>query len=193
MAAHDIDNISACNCHLFHLRLVHVYSFPLRASLNHGTFRFEVTVCKRMFNVGALDRLHPAVVRAVDCAGHSDSAPSGCDYEQITRRAAGYSDLVRCSDLSDEHNKYQVIHRCRGRIKNWKVSVQRIHTESVDSQNLHRQLELSRARELKLDADLVASERERERLIELVWTSRTNQQGWKESPPLPMSSMQRPR
>jgi hypothetical protein len=27
------------------------------------------------------------------------------------------------------------------------VSAQRIHTESVDSQNLHRQLELSRARE----------------------------------------------
>src|ERR1700733_5164200 len=46
------------------------------------------------------------------------------------------------------------------------VSVRRIHTDSVNSQNLHRQLEVSRAREQKLDADLLVSEQERERLIE---------------------------
>jgi hypothetical protein len=114
-------------------------------------------------------------------------------YEQITRGAAGYSD----------HNKYQVLtdyslgyshlaaqlnaHELdlqnapmSRENQELEVSVQRIHTESVDSQNLHRQLELSRAREQKLDGDLLAFERERERLIELVSTSRRNQQGWKE-------------
>jgi hypothetical protein len=124
-------------------------------------------------------------------------------YEQITRGAAGYSDLVGCSDLSDEHNKYQVItdysldyshlaaqlsaHELdlqnspmSRENQELEVSVQHIRTESVYSQNLHRQLELSRAREQKLDADLLASEQERERLIELVSTSRRNQQGWKE-------------
>jgi hypothetical protein len=60
------------------------------------------------------------------------------------------------------------------------VSVQRIRTESVNSQNLHRQLEVSRAREQNINADLLVSERERERLIELVSTSRRNQEGWKE-------------
>jgi hypothetical protein len=44
----------ACNCDFFHLRLVHVYSFLLRASLKHGTFRCEDICSKRMFNVGAL-------------------------------------------------------------------------------------------------------------------------------------------
>jgi chromosome segregation ATPase len=124
-------------------------------------------------------------------------------YEQITRGAAGYSDLVGCSDLSDEHNKYQVLtdyslgyahlaaqlsaHELdlqnapmSRENQELEVSVQRIHTESVDSQHLHRQLERSRAREQKLDADLLASGQERERLIELVSTSRRNQQGWKE-------------
>jgi hypothetical protein len=125
-------------------------------------------------------------------------------YEQITRgAAAGYSDLVQCSDLSDEHYKYQVItdyslgyshlaaqlstHELdlqnapmQREDQDLDVSVQRIHAESVNSQNLHRQLELSRARELKLDVDLLASEQERERLIELVSTSRRNQQGWKD-------------
>jgi hypothetical protein len=122
-------------------------------------------------------------------------------YEQITRGAAGYSD----SDLSDPHNKYEVItdyslgyshlaaqlsaHGLDLRnapmpkeSQELEISVQRNHTESVDSQNLHRQLELLRAREQKLDADLLASEQERERLIELVSTldaSRRNQQGWK--------------
>ena len=60
------------------------------------------------------------------------------------------------------------------------VSVQRIRTESVNSQNLHRQPEVSRAREQNINADLLVSERERERLIELVSTSRRNQEGWKE-------------
>jgi hypothetical protein len=36
----------ARNCDPFHLRLVHVYSFLLRASLKHGTFRFE-DICGR--------------------------------------------------------------------------------------------------------------------------------------------------
>jgi chromosome segregation ATPase len=63
------------------------------------------------------------------------------------------------------------------------VSVHRIYTESIDSQSFHRRLELSRAREQKLDAYLLASEQERERLKALVSTldaSRRNQQGWKE-------------
>jgi hypothetical protein len=127
-------------------------------------------------------------------------------YKQITRGAAGYSDLVGCSDLSDEHNKFQVItdfslgyshlavqlssHELdlqnapkRRENQEPEVSVQRIHTESINSQNLRRQLDFSRAREQKLDADLLVSEQERRRLIELVSTlenSRRNQQGWKE-------------
>ena len=124
-------------------------------------------------------------------------------YEQITRGAAGYSDLVGCSDLSDEHNKYQELtdyslgySHLAAQLSAYEldlqnapmprenqeleVSVQRTHTESVNSQNLHRRLELSCTREQKLDADLLASEQERERLIELVSTSRRNQQGWKE-------------
>jgi len=32
--------LPACSCDLFHLRLVHIHSFPLRASLKYGTFRF---------------------------------------------------------------------------------------------------------------------------------------------------------
>jgi hypothetical protein len=112
-------------------------------------------------------------------------------YEQITRGAAGYSDLVGCSDLSDEHNKYQLITdyslgyshleaqlsaheldlqnaRIQRENEELDVSVQRTHTESVNSQSLHQQLEPSRAREQKLDADLFVSEQERERLIALV-------------------------
>jgi hypothetical protein len=34
----------ACNCDLFHLRLVHVHSFLLRASLRHGTFVSKIYV-----------------------------------------------------------------------------------------------------------------------------------------------------
>ena len=124
-------------------------------------------------------------------------------YEQITRSAAGYGDLVGCSDLSDEHIKYEVItdfslgyshlaaqlsaheldlenSRMSRENQELEVSVQRTHTESFDTQNLHRQLELSRAREQKLDADLLASEQEHERLVELVSNSRRNQQGWKD-------------
>ena len=124
-------------------------------------------------------------------------------YEQITRSAAGYSDLAQCGDLSYQHYEYQDITdyslgyshlaaqldaheldlqnaRMERENQDLNVSVQRIHAESVDSQNLHRQLELSRAREQKLDADLLASEQERERLVELVSTSRRNQQGWKD-------------
>jgi len=124
-------------------------------------------------------------------------------YEQIIRSAAGYSDLVGCSDLSDEHNKYQVItdyslgySHLAAQLSSYELDLQNaptsrenqeldisvllIHTESVKSQNLHRQLETSRPREQKLDVDLLASERERERLIELVSTSRRNQEGWKE-------------
>ena len=123
-------------------------------------------------------------------------------YEQITRGAAGYSD----DDLPHEHNKYEVItdyslgyshlaaqisaHELdlqnasiRMESQELEVSVQRIPTESAESQNLNRQLELLRAREQKLDADLLASQQERERLIELVSTlenSRRDQQRWKE-------------
>jgi len=139
-------------------------------------------------------------------------------YKQITRGAAGYSDLVGCSDLSDEHNNYQVItdysldyshlaaqlsaHELglqnvlmSRENQELEVSVQRIHTESVNSQNHHRQLELSRVREEKLDDDLLASEQERERLIEFVRTSCRDQQGWSEIAAIIVtrSSMKRPR
>jgi hypothetical protein len=36
----------ACNCDFFHIRLVHVHSFLLRAGLKHGTFRFKV-ICSK--------------------------------------------------------------------------------------------------------------------------------------------------
>ena len=129
-------------------------------------------------------------------------------YEQITRGTSGYSDLVWCSDLSDEHNKDQVTtdyslgyshlaaqlsaheldlrNASMGRENQESevsVSVQRIHTESANSQSLHRQLELLRAHEQKLHADLLSSEQERERLIALVSTlenSRRDLHGWKE-------------
>jgi len=124
-------------------------------------------------------------------------------YEQITRGAAGYSDPVLCSDLSDEHNKYQVItdyslgysllaaqlsaHErdlqispTRRENQELEVSVQRIHTQSVNSQNLHRQLELSRAREQKLVVDPLTSEQERERLVETLEVTRRNKQEWEQ-------------
>ena len=124
-------------------------------------------------------------------------------YEQITRGAAGYSDLVRCSDPSDEYNKFQVItdfslgySHLAAQLSAHELDlqnapmprenlepVQRIHTDSVDSRNLHQQLELLRAREQKLDAYLVASEQERERLKALISTldaSRRSHHGWKE-------------
>ena len=130
-------------------------------------------------------------------------------YEQITRGAAGCSDLVWCSDLSDEHaaNNGQILmdyslgyshlaaqlsaheldlqNAPMGK-ENQKLDVSvspRIHTESVNSRNLHRQLELLRVSEQKTYADLLASEQECERLIALVSTledSRRDMQGWKE-------------
>ena len=140
-------------------------------------------------------------------------------YEQITRSAAGYSELVCCSDLSDENNKSAITWSLKDQVisdyslgysllaaqlsaheldlrhapmrrenqeLDVSISVQRIHAESSnsqESQNLHRQLELSRAHEQKLHADLLASEQERERLIALVSTlenSRRDMHGWKE-------------
>ncbi len=130
-------------------------------------------------------------------------------YEQITRDAAGYSDLVRCSDLSDEHGKDQVItdyslgyshlaaqlsaheldlQHARMRRENQERDVAGHHiyvdSEFVTSQNnSYRHLESSSAREQKLHADLLASEQERERLSVLVSTleaSCRDRQGWEE-------------
>jgi chromosome segregation ATPase len=126
-------------------------------------------------------------------------------YEQITRGAAGYSDLARCNDLSDEHNNDQVITdwslgyshlaarlaaheldlrnaRMQRENQGREVAVQRIYTEFVNS--LDRQLEFSSAREQKLHADLHASEQDRGRLMALVSSleaSRRDQQGWEQS------------
>jgi chromosome segregation ATPase len=114
-------------------------------------------------------------------------------YEQITRVAAGYSNLVECSDLSYEHNEEQAITDCsldhsyladgRGlhdtlvqtenqerealdeQPEKYTLKVQHIYAQFVDTQNTLRQLlELSRAREHKLHADLLAAEQEHETL-----------------------------
>jgi hypothetical protein len=125
-------------------------------------------------------------------------------YEQVTRGAAGRSDLVGCSDLSYEHDKNQVITGSLGyahlviqlsehkrelqHARMWRETqeqeAQRTYTKFVDSQNcLHRQLELSRAREQNLHADLFAAEKEHEKLKALISTleaSQREQQGWEE-------------
>jgi hypothetical protein len=74
---HDIDVVSACHRVLLNFHLVLFHSFLLRASLERGTS--VLMGGERMSYLGALDRHFPSVVRAVDPAGHSDSAPFGCD------------------------------------------------------------------------------------------------------------------
>lgn len=120
-------------------------------------------------------------------------------YEQITRIAAGYSDLVESSDLSYEDNEEQTIADCSpdsshladGRdphktlvqtedqereahdeqSKKHRLNAQHIYAQLVDAQDsLRQQLELSRAREQKLDADLLAAQQEHESFKALVPT-----------------------
>ena len=125
-------------------------------------------------------------------------------YEQTTRGAVGRSDLVGCSDMSYEHDKGQTITGSLGyahlviqlsehkrelqQARMWRETqereAQRTYAKFVDSQNsLHRQLELSRAREQNLHADLFAAEKEHEKLKALISTldaSNKEQQGWEE-------------
>lgn len=125
-------------------------------------------------------------------------------YEQTARGAAGRSDLVDCSDLSYEHGKGQAITGSLGyahlviqlsehkrelqHARTWRETqereAQRTYAKFVDSQNnLHRQLEFSRAREQNLHADLFAAEKEHEKLKALISSleaSNREQQGWEE-------------
>jgi hypothetical protein len=118
-------------------------------------------------------------------------------YEQITRVAAGYSDLVESSDLSYEDNEEQTIADCSldsshladGRdlhetlvqsqdqereahdeqLKKHRLSAQHIYARLVDAHDiLRQQLELSRTREEKLHADLLAAKEEHESFKALV-------------------------
>lgn len=137
-------------------------------------------------------------------------------YEQIKRAAAGYNDLVGCSDLSHVHDEDQAITDCslcshlaalatkRGRdhpdamqrknhvreahdeqTEKHRLWVQRVYTQFVASQNgLRQQLELSRAREQKLHADLLAAEQAHESLKELLCTLRESnkkRRGWEKT------------
>ena len=71
-------------------------------------------------------------------------------YEQINRVAAGYMELVGCSNLPHDHHEDP-------------------YTQFIASQNiLHEQLELSQAREQKLHAQLLVAEQEHESLKELI-------------------------
>jgi DNA repair exonuclease SbcCD ATPase subunit len=95
-------------------------------------------------------------------------------YEQITRGAAGYDDLVDCGDITYDHVEGQVI--ADGSLRNpdlahdeipeeYRLRLQKIYNQFVDSQNFFReQLDRSRAQQQELHADLLAAERERERL-----------------------------
>ena len=137
-------------------------------------------------------------------------------YEQFKRAAAGYNDLVGCSDLSHVHDEDQAITDCslcshlaalatkRGRdhpdamqrknqereahdeqTEKHRLWVQHIYTQFVASQNgLRRQLELSRAREQKLHADLLAAEQGHESLKELLPNLRESnkkRRGWEKT------------
>ena len=95
-------------------------------------------------------------------------------YEQITRGAAGYDDLVDCGDITYDHVEGQVV--ADGSLRNpdlahdeipeeYRLRLQKIYNQFVDSQNFFReQLDRSRAQQQELHAELLAAERERERL-----------------------------
>ncbi|KAI0264527.1 hypothetical protein BGY98DRAFT_1181844 [Russula aff. rugulosa BPL654] len=95
-------------------------------------------------------------------------------YEQITRGAAGYDDLVDCGDITYDHVEGQVV--ADGLLRNpdlahdeipeeYRLRLQKIYNQFVDSQNFFReQLDRSRAQQQELHAELLAAERERERL-----------------------------
>ncbi len=94
-------------------------------------------------------------------------------YEQIIRGAAGYDDLVDCSEdqvITDFSIASVYSHAAHDEIpEKFTLRLQNIYAQFVQSQNcLREQLELSRARQQKLHADLLAAEHERESLKELV-------------------------
>ena len=114
-------------------------------------------------------------------------------YEQITHGASGYNNLVGYGNLSYEHSEHQVmandslgyLHMAHDeKLEKYTLRLQHIYTQFVDSQNsLRQQLELSRAREQRLHADLLAAEHERKRLKALISTledSDKKRRGWKE-------------
>jgi hypothetical protein len=137
-------------------------------------------------------------------------------YEQIKRAAAGYNDLVGCSDLSHVHDEDQAITDCSlcshlaalatkrrrdhpdavqretqereahdEQTEKHRLWVQHIYTQFVASQNgLRQQLEISRAREQKLHADLLAAEQGHESLKELLPALRESnkkRRGWEKT------------
>ena len=104
-------------------------------------------------------------------------------YEQITRGAAEYNDLVTInsvghSPLADQISGHtrdiQTAQTCR---KNQEPEPSRPSSnKSVDSPSgLHRQLEISRAREQSLHADLFAAQKERDSLKALISNLETSQ------------------
>ena len=107
---------------------------------------------------------------------HDTRTPSllNAIYEQITRGAAGYDDLVDGSDLSYVFVEHHVI--TDGSLpvdlahdeipENYRLRLQNIYNQFVNSQDfLREQLELSRVYQHDLHAEILAAEHERERLI----------------------------
>ena len=88
-------------------------------------------------------------------------------YEQITRGAAGYDDLVDCGDITYDEGSLRYPDLVHDEIpEGYRLRLQNIYTQFVDTQNCFReQLDLSRAHQLELHADLLAAEHERERLV----------------------------
>ncbi len=94
-------------------------------------------------------------------------------YEQIIRGATGYDDLIDCSEdqvITDGSLASVYSHAGHDEIpEKFTLRLQNIYAQFVQSQNcLREQLELSRARQQKLHADLLAAEHERESLKKLV-------------------------
>jgi hypothetical protein len=96
-------------------------------------------------------------------------------YEQITRCAAGYNDLVDSGDITYDYVEDQAV--ADGSVRypdfahdqipeEYRLRLQSIYTQFVDSQDCFReQLEVSRVHQQELHADLLAAEYERERLV----------------------------
>jgi hypothetical protein len=110
-------------------------------------------------------------------------------YEQITRGAAGYDDLVDGSDISYDYVEDQVTtdgslrypDLARDEIpEGYRLRLQNIYTQFVDSQDCFReQLKLTHAHQRELHADLLAAEHERERLVTALGKSDMKRQGAK--------------
>ncbi|KAH9987797.1 hypothetical protein BJV77DRAFT_770227 [Russula vinacea] len=164
--------------------LTFIWIMSILLSRDQGSYVI-VIILQRCGLLAARDSRTPPVLNAI--------------YEQITRIAAGYSDLVESSDLSYEDNEEQTIADCSpdsshladGRdphktlvqtedqereahdeqSKKHRLNAQHIYAQLVDAQDsLRQQLELSRAREQKLDADLLAAQQEHESFKALVPT-----------------------